>query len=258
MSPILVRPVREQLEHDRVIRLLQAKYKRKYEVAINPGNEQTAPVGTPPSVWYPDLVLLSTERSRKLMGTVEVETTESINNLEAMSQWVAFAKLKAPFHLYVPAGMMDSTRRLCADLQIPVAEIWAYHSVGDQIRFTVVHRVPQPGESRQARPAAEAPVTPRAARPAVAPAKTAPTKTAPTKTPAKAAAPVARPAAARPRAGAASAARPAAVPRRNGNAAATVRGKTAVKAKAAPATRRVAAKAPARKAASPSRAQKRR
>src|SRR5689334_3620690 len=27
LSPILVRPVREQLEHDRVIRLLQAKYK---------------------------------------------------------------------------------------------------------------------------------------------------------------------------------------------------------------------------------------
>ena len=45
MSPILVRPVREQLEHDRVIRLLQAKYKRKFEVAINPGNEQSAPVG---------------------------------------------------------------------------------------------------------------------------------------------------------------------------------------------------------------------
>ena len=45
MSPILVRPVREQLEHDRVIRLLQAKYKRKFDVAINPGNEQSAPVG---------------------------------------------------------------------------------------------------------------------------------------------------------------------------------------------------------------------
>jgi hypothetical protein len=43
VSPILVRPVREQLEHDRIIRLLQAKYKRKFDVAINPGTEQTAP-----------------------------------------------------------------------------------------------------------------------------------------------------------------------------------------------------------------------
>ena len=84
MSPILVRPVREQLEHDRVIRLLQAKYKRKYDVAINPGNEQTAPVGSPQSPWYPDLVLFSNERTKKLAGVVEVETAESVNHLEAM------------------------------------------------------------------------------------------------------------------------------------------------------------------------------
>ena len=54
MSPILVRPVREQLEHDRVIRLLQAKYKRKFEVAINPGNEQTAPVAIVTGDYYLD------------------------------------------------------------------------------------------------------------------------------------------------------------------------------------------------------------
>ena len=38
MSPIFIRPVREQLEHDRLIRHLQAKYKRKYEVGINVGD----------------------------------------------------------------------------------------------------------------------------------------------------------------------------------------------------------------------------
>jgi hypothetical protein len=130
--------VREQLEHDRVIRLLQAKYKRKFDVAINPGNEQTAPVGTGTTAWYPDLVLQ--ERGRKLVGVVEVETAESVNNLEAMSQWVAFGKLRAQFHLYVPASAIDSTRRLCADLGIPVAEIWAYHSIGDQLRFTLVQK----------------------------------------------------------------------------------------------------------------------
>ena len=41
MSPILVRPVREQLEHDRVIRLLQVKLKRKHDVVINIGDDQT-------------------------------------------------------------------------------------------------------------------------------------------------------------------------------------------------------------------------
>ena len=59
MSPILVRPVREQLEHDRVIRLLQAKYKKKFDVAINPGSVQAAPVLIGSAPWYPDLVLTS-------------------------------------------------------------------------------------------------------------------------------------------------------------------------------------------------------
>jgi hypothetical protein len=161
--PILVRPVREQLEHDRVIRLLQAKYKRKFEVGINPGNEQTVPVGTGPGAWYPDLVLQSPERGRKLLGVVEVETAESVNNLEAMSQWAAFARLRTPFHLYVPQSSIDTAKRLCADLQIPVAELWAYHLLGDQMRFSLVQRSAVP-EARP-RPAAAPVARPRAAEP---------------------------------------------------------------------------------------------
>jgi hypothetical protein len=170
LSPILVRPVREQLEHDRVIRLLQAKYKRKFEVAINPGNEQTAPVGPAESPWYPDLVLLASERTRKLVGVVEVETSESINHLEAMSQWKTFSSLNVQFHLYVPVSGVDSARRLCADHQIVTTEIWAYHSIGDQIRFTPVQRAPQAvdGKGRSASETREpaAPAKPAAAKPA--------------------------------------------------------------------------------------------
>ncbi len=162
MSPILVRPVREQLEHDRIIRLLQAKYKRKFDVAINAGNEQTTPVGGPPP-WYPDLVLQS-ERGRRILGVVEVETAESVNHLEAMAQWAAFSRLRTPFHLYVPVSMIDVARRLCQDMQIPVAEIWAYHMIGDQLRFTLVQR--SEPEAKVARPAA---ATPRPAAPARSP-----------------------------------------------------------------------------------------
>jgi hypothetical protein len=175
LSPILVRPVREQLEHDRVIRLLQAKYKRKFEVAINPGNEQTAPVGPGPAPWYPDLVLLASEKSRKLVGVVEVETSESINHLEAMSQWKTFSSLKVQFHLYVPASGVDSARRLCTDHQITTTEIWAYHAIGDQIRFTPVQRAAQPGDGRvrvssEREPApAGKPAAPKAATPARTP-----------------------------------------------------------------------------------------
>ena len=82
MSPILVRPVREQLEHDRVIRLLQARLKRRHDVIINIGQDQTVPVKIGPVQIYPDLVLTAPDKGRKLEGTVEVETAESVNHLE--------------------------------------------------------------------------------------------------------------------------------------------------------------------------------
>jgi hypothetical protein len=71
---------------------------------------------------------------------VEVETGESVNHLEALAQWAHFGRLRTAFHLYVPAGMVDVARRLCEDNQIHVGEIWSYHIVGDQPRFTLVHR----------------------------------------------------------------------------------------------------------------------
>jgi hypothetical protein len=140
VSPILVRPVREQLEHDRVIRLLQAKFRRRYEVGINVGAEQQVPVGSGASAVYPDVVLASVERGRRLQAVVEVETGESVNHLEALSQWAMFAKLKATFYLYVPSGMVDVARRLCEENHIRVNEIWSFHNVGDEVRFTLVHR----------------------------------------------------------------------------------------------------------------------
>jgi hypothetical protein len=157
VSPILVRPVREQLEHDRVIRLLQAKSRRKYEAVINPGNERNAAVGTGPSALYPDLLLQSLERGHRLQAVIEVETGESVNHLEALSQWTHLARLRVPFHLYVPAGMVDVARRLCEDNQIHVTEIWSFHAVGDQVRFTLVHRSRQaPPAPPRARPVAQA------------------------------------------------------------------------------------------------------
>jgi hypothetical protein len=140
VSPILVRPVREQLEHDRVIRLLQARSRRRYEAGINPGAEQNAAVGSGPTAMFPDVVLQSPERGHRLQAVVEVETGESVNHLEALAQWAHFARLRVPFYLYVPAGMVDVARRLCEDNQIHVAEIWSYHFLGDQARFTMVHR----------------------------------------------------------------------------------------------------------------------
>ncbi len=124
MSPILVRPVREQLEHDRVIRLLQVKLKRKHDVTANIGEDQSTAVKIGQMQIFPDLVLTSTDRGRKLMGTVEVETSESVNHLEARAQWAHLGRARAPFHLYVPAGSVDIARRLAAENHVNVSEIW--------------------------------------------------------------------------------------------------------------------------------------
>jgi hypothetical protein len=174
VSPRLVRPVREQLEHDRVIRLLQVKLKRRHDVVMNIGEDQTVPVRIGQVQIFPDLVLTSTERGHRLMGTVEVETAESVNNLEAMSQWAHLGRARAPFHLYVPAGSVDIARRLAAENQVNVAEIWSYHTIGDQTRFTMVHRAPTP-EPRRA-PAEKSPRTAAAPRRAKPAARKAPVK----------------------------------------------------------------------------------
>ncbi len=145
MSPIYTRPIREQLEHDRVIRQLQQRYKRKHEVVINPGAQQTESVTAGSLVLFPDLVLFSPGRVRKLEGTVEVETAESVHLLEARAQWAVLCRLSVPFHLYIPPQMVDTARRICEEQQFDVSEIWTYHAgLDQQVRFTQVYKSPNP------------------------------------------------------------------------------------------------------------------
>jgi hypothetical protein len=166
VSPILVRPVREQLEHDRIIRLLHTRSRRRYEASMNPGNEQNAAVRVAAGQMYPDVLLFSQDRGRRLQAIIEVETGESVNHLEALAQWAAFGRLRVDFHLYVPANMVDVARRLCEDDQIHVNEVWSYHLVGDQFRFTLMHRSRDTTEARPARPPrpARRPAAPGTAR----------------------------------------------------------------------------------------------
>ena len=189
MSPILVRPVREQLEHDRVIRLLQVKLKRRHDVTANIGEDQSTAVKIGLLQIFPDLVLTSTDRGRKLMGTVEVETSESVNHLEARAQWAHLGRARAPFHLYVPAGSVEIARRLAAENQVNVSEIWSYHTILDQTRFTLVYRAPETrrgsGDGARSaerpapsRPVATATATATAPRPDAASARTTPKKRA--------------------------------------------------------------------------------
>ena len=184
MSPIFVRPVREQLEHDRLIRFLAAKYKRKFEVAANIGDEQTTPVKLGAATLFPDLVLTD---GKKLAGLVEVESGESVNNLEAMAQWVHFARARVPFHLYVPVHVYDAARRLCEANQARVAEIWTYRSTADGFDLVRLFHDAAAGTSSMRAPAPKgkpaAKVAPKpapkpVAKPVVKPAAKPPAKPA--------------------------------------------------------------------------------
>jgi hypothetical protein len=163
VSPILVRPVREQLEHDRIIRLLQAKFRRRFDVGINPGMEQNTPIGSGASAVYPDVVLASQDRGRKVQAIIEVETVESVNNLESLAEWVPFGRLRTAFHLYVPAAMVEVAKRLCSDSQIPVAEIHSYDWLGDEMRFVAIYKAPPDGRHRP--PVASHAKRPKASKP---------------------------------------------------------------------------------------------
>ncbi len=184
MSPIFVRPVREQLEHDRLIRFLQAKYKRKFEAAINVGDERVVPVKIGAGTFFPDIVLTN---GKKLAGLIEVETGESVNNLEAMAQWTHFSRARVPFHLYVPVSGYDTARRLCEANGARPAEIWTYRGTNDGFDLIRVFHDASAASAKapEPEPAAKPPAK-GAEKPAAKAAKTAAKST---KTPAKAKAP---------------------------------------------------------------------
>lgn len=230
MSPIFTRPYREQYEHDRIIRLLQARYRRRHEVVINPGPEQHGAVTVGELPVYPDLLLYSQEPTGHLEATVEVETGESVHLLEARAEWGVFSQVPVPFILYVPTPMLETARRIIDEQQWLVSEIWTYLPGMDQLRFVQVFKHPNP-------PVVVAPKLPARMKGKAAPAaQAAPSQKSPAVAIAPAGASTTR--------GAAQAGVPASTP------AVTRAAKTQAKATAKP-TPKVAAKAGAVRAATP-------
>lgn len=170
MSPIFVRPVREQAEHDRLIRFLLAKYKRKFEnVAANIGDEQATPVKIGPGTYFPDIVLTN---GKKLVGVAEVESAESVNNLEAMAQWLPFGKARVSFALFVPVQAYEVARRLCDANQVHVSEVWTYRPTFDGFDLIRMYQDAAAERSERATKSDKAEGAAKAGKPA-APAKSA-------------------------------------------------------------------------------------
>ena len=185
MSPILLRPIREQQEHDRVTRQLHSRWGHRFGVGANHGSEEVVPVRSGTRTCYPDLILTTTVSGRRLHGVVEVETASSVNHLEAMAQWTHFAKVRGAFYLYVPAGMADVAQRLCEVNNINVTEIWVYYAISSQPKFLMSYRSPRAKAAARVVKVESAPRTGRKKAKSQGAAKAATGKASKKKVPAK-------------------------------------------------------------------------
>ena len=90
---------------------------------------------------FPD-VLVFAEGTKRLLSTVEVETGESVNPIEARAEWGVYSKLKVPLHLYVPPRASRRPSASATNTRSWSSELWTYTTSFDQVRFTLVHRSP--------------------------------------------------------------------------------------------------------------------
>ena len=68
-------------------------------------------VNTGSSTVYPDIVVVDSSASNKLvmLGEVEIEATITQDHVQ---QWRTYSALRVPFYLYVPSHLVQQTRML--------------------------------------------------------------------------------------------------------------------------------------------------
>ena len=142
VSPILVRPVREQLEHDRVIRLLQVRAEAQLRSVSEHRRGSEVPGPHRPVMIYPDLVLHAGDRGPKLQWErSKWRPAESVNHLEAMAQWAHF--WAAPARRSTCMCRRFGRHRASARRRKPGergGNLELSTTIGDQTRFTLAYR----------------------------------------------------------------------------------------------------------------------
>lgn len=100
----------KQSVHDRVIQIASENLMRSgnYRVYTNPGTEHNTSIGN----LYPDIILTPLN-SNNVQFLVEVETADSVNANEALSQWKAYSNLGGTFYLLVPQESLILAKNIC-------------------------------------------------------------------------------------------------------------------------------------------------
>lgn len=103
--------------HDNVINSAQRFLNNTdYDIYTNPGQEKNAGIGN----LYPDIILTD-KGGKTIRFFIEVETSDSINLIEATNQWKKYAnRIRASFYLLVPVKDKQKANRLCKQVGISV------------------------------------------------------------------------------------------------------------------------------------------
>ena len=99
-----------QTLHDRVIQVAATNLQRtgNYTVYTNPGTQHKTRIGN----LYPDIIL-TPPNNNNVEFVIEVETSESVNAIEALNQWRAYSNLGGTFYLLVPVESRILAGNIC-------------------------------------------------------------------------------------------------------------------------------------------------
>lgn len=103
------RTAANQALHDRVIQMASNNLdKINHNVYTNIGEQRITKVGEE----YPDIIITKKNESA-VNFIIEVETSDSIIQSEAVSQWNAYSKLGGTFYLLVPKDSRNLAEQIC-------------------------------------------------------------------------------------------------------------------------------------------------
>ena len=110
-----IRDYNKQNIHDRVIQVAADSLREtnSYIVYINPGTQHNTRIGD----LYPDIILTPTN-SNNVQFIIEVETSDSVNANEALTQWRAYSNLGGTFYLLIPQESRILAENICRQYNI--------------------------------------------------------------------------------------------------------------------------------------------
>ncbi len=123
-----------QASHDKAVKDIATspRYLAKWgKVVTNPSSVKNQSVNGQ----YPDIVLLWLYVIDNVKEIGEVETNGSVNETEALSQWLEYGKLGVPFDLFVPSETYTNAQELVKKYEIKLSEIVPYSYEGGRIKF---------------------------------------------------------------------------------------------------------------------------